>query len=138
MQESISKDLDALAAGVEARAALDIHLTTTMKSLPMGKTPGSKRLTQGTCKGLIELRFAWQNVQYRPLGYTIENYGFVFLMMAREIGNDWKPPDACKEAHRRKREIDGKPDRIRLYDFGDAPKDRRGAQAKQEVPRRIR
>jgi hypothetical protein len=82
--------------------------------------PVSKSLGGAQCKGLVELRYTHRNVQYRPLGYyTGDNWGFVFLMMAREKDDEWVPRNACKTARARRTAIEAKPGRTRGYVWGN-------------------
>ena len=104
---------------VEAKASLDT-LLLRLRDMPLvqWRMPLTKRLGEGECKGLVELRYEVGNVEYRALGHFAENWHFVLLMIAREINNAWVPKDACTTAKNRKRDMEGRRDRVRPYVFG--------------------
>jgi hypothetical protein len=66
--------------------------------------PYTKRL-KGECTGLVEIRFHADRVQHRPLGWFGPSpKEFTILLCAREIGDRFDPPNACKIALGRKHE----------------------------------
>ena len=101
--------------------AIKIQMDLVIKQLaqlPLLIRPYAKVL-KGKCDGLIELRFEFRNVMYRPLGYYPgQRRVFTIVMMAREINSDWVPKDACKIARTRKKLIDSDPTRVRDYQRG--------------------
>jgi hypothetical protein len=112
----LRQDVAALSTATAVKAQLDVELLK-FAQLPQLRWPYAKVL-EGKCKGLIELRFEYRNVEYRPLGYYGPGWAFVIIMMAREKNPDWVPKDACKTARARKRLIDANPTRVRDYGFG--------------------
>jgi hypothetical protein len=114
----LTLDIAKLPKPSDVKAQLDVVLPK-IAQLPQLKPPHAKVL-KGKCKDLIELRFEYQNVAYRPLGYymTAQRRTFVIVMLAREKNWDWVPKDACKIARSRKRLVDANPTRVREYRSG--------------------
>ncbi len=57
------------------------------------------RTLHGECAGLLEIRFQYRNVQYRPLACRGPLTDQVTLLMgATERDGDFDPPDACRTA----------------------------------------
>ena len=66
------------------------------------KEPHFKNLTRDG-KGLGEIRFEFQNVQYRPLGFFSETrLEFVLLLTTTKKGNTFDPRNAIALCQRRK------------------------------------
>ena len=86
---------------VQARA--DIHtLIRTLELIDRPSRRDLKRLTRGTCKGLLELRVTTHNVQYRPLGFYGPGRAQVTLLIgATERDRKFSPSNACETAKKR-------------------------------------
>lgn len=59
----------------------------------------------GDCAGLGELRFEYNNVQYRVIGFASGKMEFTWLLVAKEIGGRFDPRSACEIAQQRKSEV---------------------------------
>jgi hypothetical protein len=59
---------------------------------------GGKRGRKKGCVGLVELRFDFGNIEYRPLGYFSGEMEFTILLFAEERGGEFVPPTACQIA----------------------------------------
>lgn len=97
------------------RKDIDIFVWTefenNVKFLDGQPPPEWKRPYVGTlrhdCKGLFEIRFKVNNVQYRPIGYYSGEMEFTILFFAIEKGGQFVPPTTCKQiAQKRKKEIE--------------------------------
>ncbi len=91
-----------LKARVEFEAMLDV-----LKGKERLERPQTGKLTR-ECKGLYEIRFKSDNVQYRPLfiyGPDTQNREVTILIGATKNGKIWDPPSACRTAHNRAGEI---------------------------------
>lgn len=62
-------------------------------------------ILKNDCAGLAEIRFEFNNVQYRPLGCFSGELNFTFLLVALEKQRKFVPPNACTQALARKNEI---------------------------------
>lgn len=69
---------------------------------------------KGNCKGLGEIRFKYNNVQYRPLGFFSGKLEFTLVFIAQEKGGRFDPLSACEQGLKRKLEIEA--DRSRAND----------------------
>ena len=106
------------AQGNKVQAAFDTRLRHLQQARPHEWAyPYAKKL-KGPCEGLVEIRFAVDNVQYRPLGfYGPDLREFTILLCAEERGNQFRPRDACVIALRRKNEVSSNPDRSYVLDL---------------------
>ncbi|MCP3682938.1 MAG: hypothetical protein GY861_09630 [bacterium] len=98
----ISEWLQAIPKGarVEFESLLDVIRPTKMPDRPQ------TGILHGECKGLFELIFKYDNVQYRPLFcYGPEKKDITILAGARKKNNRLIPPKICKTALNRKSEI---------------------------------
>src|SRR5438045_3415322 len=88
------------------RAAFDQRLRNLVQMKPQEwREPYAKQL-EGSCDGLVEIRFKADRVQHRPLGfYGPRRMEFTITLMAREIGDRFEPKDACEKALARKDEV---------------------------------
>lgn len=81
------------------------------------RDPWAKTL-HGDGKGLVEIRFKAENVQFRPIGFFGPNRNqFTILLCAKEIGGKFVPRQACNLAQGRKNEVLEKAYLSRSYDF---------------------
>lgn len=71
----------------------------------------------GECAGLGEIRFEWNNVQYRPIGFFSGESKFVLVLVAKERGGKFDPRGTCAIAQRRKNEVLTNWERARDCDF---------------------
>jgi hypothetical protein len=81
----------------------------------IGTLKGGKRGKKTGCAGLHELRFDVGNVEYRPIGYYSGKMEFTFLFFAIEQDREFKPPNACETAKKRKAIIDKDKERAREF-----------------------
>jgi len=93
-------------ADVQARS----DIQELIRRLEVEKRPSLndlKKLTQGDCKGIWELRIKCNGVQYRPLGYfgPWKNQ-FTILVGATERDRKLVPRDACATARKRMRLVE--------------------------------
>lgn len=77
----------------------------------------------GECEGLFEIRAQVGRVQYRLLGFHGTGERQVTLVFgARERNDRFEPLSACRQAQRRKAQVEQDPERHRrVHDFGSAP-----------------
>lgn len=76
---------------------------------------GGKKKRKKGCAGLVELRFDWGNIEYRPLGYYSGKMEFTIVFFAEERDGEFVPPDACQIAKSRITIIDA--DKRRAHEF---------------------
>lgn len=90
----------------KVQAAFDKRLQALSQMAPQEwHEPYTKQLV-GPCDGLVEIRFFADRVQHRPLGFYGPNrMEFTITFMAREIGDQLEPKDACEKALARKNEV---------------------------------
>lgn len=88
--------------------AFATHLKFLVGQLPaVWKRPyvvvlsGGKRTRKSGCAGLVELRFDYGNVEYRPLGFFSGRMEFTIVFFAIEKGSAFEPKNACKIAKER-------------------------------------
>jgi hypothetical protein len=88
------------------QAAFDQRLRTLQQmTIPEWLETAFGKKLKGECAGLWEIRFKAERVQHRPLGWFGPSSGeFTVLLCAREIGDKFDPPNACKIALGRKNE----------------------------------
>lgn len=88
------------------RAAFDQRLRTLWQMTPQEwREPYTKAL-EGTCEGLIEIKFKADRVQQRPLGfYGPGRMEFTIVFITREIGDRFEPRNACEIALVRKADV---------------------------------
>ena len=48
------------------------------------------------CAGLCEIRFEWNKVQYRPIGFASGEMEFTLVFVAKERGERFVPPTTCQ------------------------------------------
>jgi hypothetical protein len=60
------------------------------------------KLLDRECKGLGEIRFEYNNVQYRPLGFFSGQMEFTLLLVPTKKGNTFDPRSACEVGLKRK------------------------------------
>jgi Phage derived protein Gp49-like (DUF891) len=61
---------------------------------------------KGPCKGLCEIRFEFNNVQYRPIGIFSGKMEFTLVLVAAKNGKRFDPSNTCHLGNRRKLEIE--------------------------------
>jgi hypothetical protein len=76
---------------------------------------GGKRGGKKGCIGLVELRFDFGNIEYRPLGYFSGEMEFTILFFAEERDGEFVPPTACQIAKSHITIIEA--DRRRAHEF---------------------
>ena len=76
---------------------------------------GGKKARKTGCAGLVEIRFDYGNVEYRPLGYFSGEMEFTILFFAEERDGDFVPPDACRIAKEHRAIVEA--DRRRAREF---------------------
>lgn len=91
----------------EVQAAFDVALRFLSHNPPsVWRLPQTRPLKR-ECEGLIEIRFLAGKVQQRPLGYHGPGrMVFTLLFWATEKGDKFVPPDACKIALKRKKQVE--------------------------------
>lgn len=67
------------------------------------------------CKGLVELRFDFGNVEYRPIGYYSGKMEFTIVFFATERDGKFDPPTSCEIAQRRRDEIENDKEKARGF-----------------------
>lgn len=72
--------------------------------LPEWTDPLAKPL-QGSCAGLVEIRFKADRVQQRPLGFRSGASEFTIVFWATERGDKFVPSGSCTKALARKAEL---------------------------------
>jgi hypothetical protein len=92
------------------QAAFDQRLHNLWQMTPQEwREPYTKTL-EGSCEGLVEIRFKADRVQQRPLGfYGPGRMEFAIVLMAREIGDRFEPRNACEIALARKADVTRNP-----------------------------
>ena len=78
---------------------------------------GGKRTRKTGCAGLVELRFNYGNVEYRPLGYFSGQMEFTIVFFAIEKGSAFEPKTACKVAKERILKIANNKELTREFDL---------------------
>jgi Phage derived protein Gp49-like (DUF891) len=69
-------------------------------------------------KSLMELRMAWNRVQYRPLGVYSRTHRWRFILLCGAIEKGGKiPSDDLNAADRRRKELLKEPSRVRVYTY---------------------
>ncbi len=88
------------------QAAFDQRLRNLSQMSPQEwREPYTKQL-EGACDGLVEIRIKADRIQHRPLGfYGPGRMEFTIVLMAREIGDQFEPRDACEIALGRKNDV---------------------------------
>lgn len=85
----------------QARDAINLRLKV-LQNMKLLERPWADYLTEGECKGLIEIRVKVERVQYRPLAFAGPEQGQLTLLVgAREKGKKFEPRNACDTAHQR-------------------------------------
>lgn len=69
------------------------------------------------CAGLGEIRFEWNKVQYRPIGFASGEMEFTLVFVAQEHGKRFVPPTTCQISQNRKAEVLANRKRARVCDF---------------------
>jgi hypothetical protein len=69
------------------------------------------------CAGLGEVRFEWNKVQYRPIGFASGELEFTLVFVAQERGRRFVPPTTCQISQNRKAEVLADRKRARVCDF---------------------
>jgi len=89
---------------VKAKARMDVIIEYLEVTKDWKNTPYIKQLKG--YKGIHEIRFTVSNIQYRPLGcYGPDKKSFVFLIGAKEQGDEFNPRNAPWKAAKRKKRI---------------------------------
>src|SRR5687767_12679186 len=84
-----------------ARAEIEVQLAL-LRNVQTLTRPAAGFLTEGECRGLIEVRVKENRQQYRILGYHGPGRGQVTLLVgAREKDKRLEPREACSIAHSR-------------------------------------
>ena len=69
------------------------------------------------CAGLGEIRFAWNKVQYRLIGFASGEMEFTLVFVAQEHGKRFVPPKTCEIAQARNAQVTTDRKRARVCDF---------------------
>jgi hypothetical protein len=69
------------------------------------------------CAGLGEIRFEWNKVQYRPIGFASGEMEFTLVFVAQEHGKRFVPATTCQISQNRKAEVLADRKRARVCDF---------------------
>lgn len=141
--KSWRKDSDTKTLVIEWLESVDIFVRTAFKARVRyldGQPPsnwrrpfvstleGGKKERGKGCKGLVEIRFEVNNVQYRPLGFYSGEREFTIVFIAEERGGKFDPPTACETAKKRIAEI--KKDSTKVNDWWIEKRTSKGASQK--------
>lgn len=69
------------------------------------------------CAGLGEIRFEWNKVQYRPIGFASGEMEFTLVFVAQEHGRRFVPSTTCEISQKRKAEVLADRKRARVCNF---------------------
>jgi len=89
---------------VGGRASMDTFLRTVARK-DNWTHPDIKALKGKKYKGLSELRWSFDGVPYRLIGYTVSDHTFLGLIGCTHDSKKYKPPSALDSAVERKKLI---------------------------------
>lgn len=89
-----------------ALTQFEVRLRYLKHQLPVDwSAPQAKKLSG--VKDIYEIRFQADGVQWRPLGFFLDDESFVILVWANHKGRVYEPADSIKTAGKRRKQIVG-------------------------------